>query len=249
MTKMIKKLAIIIPAFNEANNLDGLLPRFHKAVKQLSQHQIESELIVINDGSSDGTAEIAGKNNITVVSHPFNLGICAALHTGFLYALQTDSDCLITVDADGQHNPEDIDYLINEFIKGEADVIIGSRFVKKTGYKKDFLRFSGIKLFSILVHLLTNITIHDVTSGFRVYGYRAINFLSRHFPQDYPDAEILILLNSSGFTIREVPLEMNARLQGKSQHTLKSAVLYPLKNLLTILIVLIRTIQNKKANL
>lgn len=246
---MIKKLTIVIPAFNEADNLDNLLPRFQNAVKELSRHQINSELVVVDDGSSDTTAEKTKKQNITVVSHPFNLGVCAALHTGFLYALENNSDVLITVDADGQHNPEDIYYLISEFEKRNADVIIGSRFVKKTGYKKDLLRFSGIKLFSVLVYLLTRKTIFDVTSGFRVYSYKSIQFLSRHFPQDYPDAEILILLNKSGFNIEEVPLQMNPRMQGKSQHNLKSAFLYPFKNILAILIVLIRTIQKKKVNL
>ncbi|MDZ7725239.1 MAG: glycosyltransferase family 2 protein [candidate division KSB1 bacterium] len=245
---MIKKLTIVIPAYNEADNLEQLFPRFHKAVQDLRAKQIDAEMVVVNDGSSDATAAKSRENHVTVVSHPFNLGVCAALHTGFLYALENDSDALITVDADGQHNPEDIHYLIREFEKRNSDVIIGSRFVEKTGYKKEFLRFSGIKLFSVLVKLLTHLTIHDVTSGFRVFDKKAIRFLSNHFPEDYPDAEILILLNKSGFKVEEVPIEMNPRMQGTSQHNLKSALLYPFKNLLTILIVLIRTLQKKRAN-
>jgi glycosyltransferase involved in cell wall biosynthesis len=242
-----RKLTLVIPALNEAENLALLFPRFKQVISVLQQQNIDAELLVVNDGSSDSTAEIASQNGATVISHPFNLGVCAALHSGFLYALQNKSDFLITVDADGQHNPEDIIKLINAFINHRnMDVIIGSRFLQETGYKKSGCRFVGIRLFSALVYSLTKLHIYDVTSGFRVFGHRAIRFLAANFPQDYPDAEILILLSKSGYRIEEFALSMNPRMFGRSQHNFKTAITYPFKNMIAIIVVLLRTLFHKQ---
>ena len=240
------KLTMVIPALNEAENLVLLFPRFRQAAALLREQEVDAELVLVDDGSSDETAEIARRNGAVVISHPFNLGVCAALHTGFLYAVKNQSDILITVDADGQHNPEDINDLVAEFNRRRVDVLIGSRFVKDTGYKKSAFRFAGIKMFSALVYSLTKLTVHDVTSGFRVFGQRAVRFLAANFPQEYPDAEILILLHKSGFRIEEYALSMNPRLFGTSQHNFKTAVVYPFKNLIAIIVVLLRTFRQKR---
>jgi glycosyltransferase involved in cell wall biosynthesis len=241
-----RKLTLVIPALNEAENLVLLFPRFKQVVSLLREQEIDAELLVVNDGSSDNTAEIAQQNGAIVISHPFNLGVCAALHTGFLYALQNRSDFLITVDADGQHNPEDIVNLVTEFNRRGVDVLIGSRFVKETGYKKSAFRFAGIRMFSALVYSLTKLHIYDVTSGFRVFGLQAICFLAVNFPQEYPDAEILILLSKSGYRIEEFALRMNPRMFGTSQHNFKTAVIYPFKNMIAIVVVLLRTLRHKQ---
>lgn len=241
-----RKLTLVIPALNEAENLVLLFPRFKQVVSLLRDQKIDAELLVVNDGSTDNTAEISRQNGAVVVSHPFNLGVCAALHTGFLYALQNKSDFLITVDADGQHNPEDIVNLVTEFNSRGVDVLIGSRFVKETGYKKSAFRFAGIRMFSALVYSLTKLHIYDVTSGFRVFGLQAIRFLAVNFPQEYPDAEILILLSKSGYRIEEFALRMNPRMFGTSQHNFKTAVIYPFKNMIAIVVVLIRTLRHKQ---
>lgn len=240
------KLTMVIPALNEAENLVLLFPRFKRVVELLQEQQIDAVMAVVDDGSSDNTAQIARENGAVVISHPFNLGVCYALHTGFLFALNNGSDFLITVDADGQHNPEDVVNLVSEFVTRKIDVLIGSRFVRDTGYKKSAFRFAGIRMFSELVYSLTRLRIHDVTSGFRVFGRRAIQFLSKNFPQEYPDAEILILLHKSGFRIEEYALSMNPRLFGTSQHNFKTAVVYPFKNLIAIIVVLLRTFRQKQ---
>ncbi|MBN1559740.1 glycosyltransferase family 2 protein [candidate division KSB1 bacterium] len=241
-----RKLTLVIPALNEAENLVLLFPRFKQVVSRLQKQNIEVELLLVNDGSTDSTAEVARQNGAVVISHPFNLGVCAALHSGFLYARQKKSDFLITVDADGQHNPEDIVNLIDEFLRRKVDVLIGSRFLQETGYKKNACRFFGIRLFSLLVYSLTKLKIYDVTSGFRVFGERAIRFLAVNFPQDYPDAEILILLSKSGYRIEEFALSMNPRMFGRSQHNFKTAVTYPFKNMIAIIVVLLRTLFHKQ---
>ncbi len=241
-----QKIALIIPAFNEAENLPVLFPRFRQVVASLEDKGYDAEMVVINDGSSDDTAEIAKRNGAFVVSHPFNLGVCAALHSGFLYGVRNDVDILITVDADGQHNPEDIIYLVDEFSQNDYNVLIGSRFIEDTGYKKEFFRFAGIKAFSLLVKGITNLQIYDVTSGVRVFDGDVIKFLAKNFPQEYPDAEVLIMLSKFGFKIGEKPLSMNPRLHGTSQHNFKTALTYPFKNLIAIVVVLLRSLRSKE---
>jgi glycosyltransferase involved in cell wall biosynthesis len=239
-------IVLIIPAFNEAENLPLLFPRFKHVVASLEEIGYNAKMVVINDGSSDDTASISKQNGADIVSHPFNLGVCAALHSGFLYGVRNDVDILITVDADGQHNPEDIIYLINEFSNGAENVLIGSRFIKNTGYKKEFFRFAGIKAFSLLVKAVTKLEIHDVTSGFRVFDKDVIKFLAKNFPQEYPDAEVLIMLSKFGFKVGEKPLSMNPRLHGTSFHNWRTALTYPFKNLIAIIVVLLRSLRSKE---
>jgi len=240
-----RKLTLVVPALNEADNLVQLFPRFQRVVDALKQDNIGVDMVVVDDGSTDDTALVAKSQGAEVVSHPFNLGVCFALHTGFLFALQNNSDFLITVDADGQHNPEDIIALVQAFSQRDADVLIGSRFLQETGYKKDAFRFVGIQLFSLVVYLLTKRRLYDVTSGFRVFGRSAIQFLAKNFPQEYPDAEILILLSKSGYKVEEFALSMNQRISGTSQHNFMTSVVYPFKNLIAIIVVLLRTIRHK----
>ncbi|NLP11043.1 glycosyltransferase family 2 protein [bacterium] len=243
------RVALIVPAYNEEHNLTRLVERFRAVREQLAGLAMEAELVLINDGSMDGTARVGRENGFTVLSHPFNLGVCGALHTGFMYALQSGHDCLITIDADGQHNPEDISTMVAELRRESADLVIGSRFLINTGYKKNLARYTGIVLFSWIVKLLTDQTISDVTSGFRMFTRKAIEFLANHFPQDYPDAEMLILLSKSRFTIREIPVQMNPRMSGRSQHNFITSLFYPFKNLIAIVVVLIRTFLAKKEEL
>ena len=244
------KIALIVPAFNEEKNLSQLVPRFNNVCSLLESNNFAVEIVLINDGSNDNTEKVARQNGFTVISHPFNLGVCAALQTGFIYAQNKQHDCLITIDADGQHNPEDVLLLLKEFEIGKTDVVIGSRFLHQTNYKKNIPRYIGIKMFSAIVKLLTHKIINDVTSGFRIFNRKAISFLAKNFPTDYPDAEMLILLSKFGFSIKEVSLEMNPRLSGQSQHRFHKAIFYPFKNLVAICVVLIRSVlwNKKEAN-
>ncbi|MDZ7369789.1 MAG: glycosyltransferase family 2 protein [candidate division KSB1 bacterium] len=245
MSQEKKRLSIIIPAYNEAQNLKMLLPRFTSVLKEMQKSGFQTDMAVVNDGSSDETAEIASAAGLTVISHPFNLGYSAAVHTGFMHAMRSDSDLLLTIDADGQHNPEDILLLVSDFLQHPVDLLIGSRFLEDRGYRKSLLRFAGITLFSKIIRLVTGAEIRDVTSGFRLYGKRALRYLAKNFPQDYPEYETLIILLKTGCKIKELPLSMNQRLYGTSMHSSWKAVVYPFKNLLIIFVVLLRTLHRK----
>ncbi len=235
-----KKITIVIPALDEEKNLPHLIPRFQNAAKSLLESGFQPELVLIDDGSTDQTSRIAKDHGFSVVSHPYNLGVCAALQTGFLFAVQSDSDFLITIDSDGQHNPEDISLLLKNHLEHDADITIGSRFINETGYEKQLSRYIGILLFSFIIKMFTGKKIHDITSGFRVFSKKAIKFLANHFPQDYPDAEILILLARFGYRIQEFPVGMNARVHGKSMHNFFTSIIYPFKNVIAIFAVLLR---------
>ncbi len=243
-----KKIVLIIPAYNEAANLPQIAASLIKVRSQLSQEGYLCELVVIDDGSADQTAQVAANLGATVISHPYNLGVCAALHTGFLFAKEADADLAVTFDADGQHNPEDVRTLLRHHLATGEDVVIGSRFVADSGYRKNIARYMGIQLFSIVVKLLTKKKIYDITSGFRLFTRPVIHYLAEDFPQNYPDAEILISLIKSGFSIVEIPIPMQQRLSGQSQHSLFRSIIYPFKNLIAILIVLIRLYVSKRRN-
>ena len=235
-----KRITIIIPAYNESENLPKVLPRFVPICADLSSMNYETEILVINDGSSDNTEEIALQLGAKVISHPFNLGYGASLQTGYRYADRAKSQIVVTIDADGQHNPEDILKLLRVFIQNDDDVVIGSRFIQKSNYKISIMKKIGVNLFSFVAKLLTNKKIYDVTSGFQVIKREPMLFLMDDFPHDYPDVEIIILLTKSGYKIEEVQVTMNQRISGKSMHTFLSSIKYPFRSIIAIIVVLLK---------
>ncbi len=238
-----ERLTVVIPAFNEAKNLELLLPRYKEVIAALEEQNIDGELIVVDDGSGDETAAVCRRFGVPVLRHPFNLGYSGALQSGFSYALRRNSDLLLTADADGQHLPEEIPRLVDEFRQRGCDLLIGSRFVEETGYRQGFLRSVGMRLFSEVIRLLTHRRIYDVTSGFRLYNARAVRLLAADFPQDYPEYVTLIALCRAGCSVEELPVTMKQRLSGTSMHNALSSLVYPFKNLMTILVVLLRTLR------
>ncbi len=227
------KTLIIIPAFNEEANIKGV-------IEAVRAHQSDAHIVVVNDGSGDHTLEIAEAQGVTVLSHPFNMGIGATMQTGFKYALRGGFDIAVQVDGDGQHPAEEVGDLIKTLQDNKADLVVGSRFMSRTGYRPSMARGAGMAIFSSLVSFIIGEKVTDTTSGFRASGKRCIEFFSGHYPDDYPEVEALVLLHKKGFRIKETPVKMAQRQGGRSSITPIRSVYYMVKVLLAILVDLIK---------
>jgi glycosyltransferase involved in cell wall biosynthesis len=198
-------------------------------------------VLVIDDGSEDATAAEAASAGAVALSLPANCGYGTALQTGYKYAVRHGYELVGQIDADGQHQAEFLSAMLDVLHDDGADVVVGSRFLAKDGhYETPFARSLGIRLFARLASLATGQVVTDPTSGFQVMrGEIARLFSSDVFPVDYPDADILILLNRTGYRVREVPVQMRPS-PGTSMHSSQSTPYYVYKMLLSILVTLLR---------
>lgn len=222
------RVLIVVPAHDEEESLPRTLAEVRAAAPGV-------DLLVVDDGSRDRTAEVARAAGVPVVRHPVNLGVGAALQTGFRWAVERDYDIGVQLDADGQHDPAYLEALLAPVRDGRCDVSIGSRYVERTEYRAPMSRRLGMLLFSGVVRLALGQRIADTTSGFRAYG-RAVMEVGQHdFPKDFPDAPLLIQLTRRGFRLLEVPVRMRERQAGQSFYTLGKSLYYPYKNLVASL--------------
>jgi glycosyltransferase involved in cell wall biosynthesis len=219
---------IIIPAHNEHESLPSTLD-------DLKSKAPEFDVLVVDDGSHDGTSAVAKGRGVPVVRHAVNLGVGGALQTGFRWAVDHGYDIGVQLDADGQHDPADLRTLLAPVIAGECDVSIGSRYVQQTAYRAPVARRFGMLLFSGVVRLALGQRIADTTSGFRAYARPVMEVCQWDFPRDFPDAPLLIMLGRRGFRLREVPAQMHERKAGRSFYTLGKSLYYPYKNLIASL--------------
>ena len=230
------KILVIIPAYNEAENIRGVILSVKKEVPH-------ADVIVINDGSSDATSQVAKGLGVRVVDLPYNMGIGAAMQTGYIYAAVNGYDIAVQVDGDGQHPPDQIQKVISPVIEGKADIAIGSRFLGEGEYVPSLARSVGIKTFSLMLSLITGQKVTDPTSGFRAVNKDVIKFFARNYPEDYPEVEAVVLLHKAGFRIMEAPVRMEARVWGKSSITYVRALYYMVKVSLAVLIDLMKRVE------
>jgi hypothetical protein len=216
---------VLIPAYNEQAAIRGVVSGVRLAMPQ-------ADILVVDDGSGDNTAQEAEAAGALVVRHPINLGIGGTVQTGLKFARRADYDAVIRLDGDGQHNASDIPVLYSILQTGQADVVIGSRFLSSTERGAMHIPFSrrmGIQLFAWMVSLLTGKQATDTTSGFFALNRRAIQALAVYMPQDYPEVESRIVLHKAGLTTLELPARMRARLSGVSSIDNWRSVYYALK--------------------
>ncbi|MGZ3558163.1 MAG: glycosyltransferase family 2 protein [Thermodesulfobacteriota bacterium] len=224
-----KRALVIIPAFNEEGSLD-------RVVRGVNTHLPQAHVLVVNDGSTDRTSEKAKASGATVLDLPFNLGIGGAMQAGYRYAYEKAYDIAIQVDADGQHDPEEIRKLLAALEVQKVDVAIGSRFIESSEYKGSIMRRIGIAIFSGVISTIVRQKITDPTSGFRASNRRAIQLFASNYPQDYPEPEVLILLHQCHLKMGEVPVGMSKRYFGESSITKIRSVYYMVKVLLAIFV-------------
>ncbi len=228
------KPLILLPAYNEGLYLD-------KVIRGIQKEAPGFPILVVDDGSQDTTVKTAKKLGAKVISLPFNCGYGVAIQTGFRYAMNNDYNLVVQMDADGQHDPKSIKFLLKEIINNPIDVVIGSRFLTNESYKPSLPRRLGIKFFALLASIIIRQKITDPTSGYQVLKNDAIRFVaSDWYPPDYPDADFIILLHKCGFRIQEVPVKMHSGPKHKSMHNGSKPMYYIFKMFLSIFITLLR---------
>lgn len=223
------KRLIIIPAYNEEDSIEA-------TVLGIQEKMSGFEYVVINDCSTDATRQICEKNNFNVVNLPINLGIGGAVQTGYIYARDNGYDIAVQMDGDGQHDAGFIQEMAAHLEQNNADLVIGSRFIKKEGFQSSRLRRAGILYFTWLIKLCTGHTITDPTSGYRMAGRRVIEMFAQDYPKDYPEPETVVKILRHGFHVEEIPVIMRERQGGVSSISMIKSVYYMLKVTLAILI-------------
>lgn len=224
---------VIIPAYNESKNIK-------RVIEEIRQYNPDTDILVVDDCSSDNTGRIAKNTGVKVIRHVFNSGYGAALQTGYKYAIYKNYDIVAQIDGDGQHDPSYLDDLFEKLQKNGFDFVIGSRFsASPRKYHMSFLRKLGMRFFQLLIYLFINKKISDPTSGYQVLGKEVFSLFANGnvFPSDYPDADVIVLLHYAGFHVTEVPVVMYENTTGQSMHSGFKPLYYVVKMLLSLFIV------------
>lgn len=232
---MQKKILIIVPAYNEEESIQNVLKSLHAA-------SMPYDIIVINDGSTDATSQLAKEiKNTIVIDLPTNIGIGGAVQTGFKYAYRNNYDIVVQFDGDGQHEAKEIIKIVTPIIINNTNCVIGSRFLDTTeGFQSTFIRRVGIKVFEYINSILINQKITDNTSGFRAYNRDAIKLFAYDYPMDYPEPEAVIMLGKNNYSIEEISVLMHERTGGESSISGLKPIYYMTKVLLSIFMTYLR---------
>jgi len=240
---MTKKIAAIVPAYNEEKAIIAVVNDICAVAKQ---NNLEIDVIVVNDFSSDSTAEIISELPCIALHLPINLGIGGAVQTGFKYAFENNYEYALQIDGDGQHPANEIPKLIKKALEDNADVVIGSRFIDKSGFQSSLLRRIGINYFKWLNYFLVGIKINDSTSGFRLINKKVMENVCENYPDEYPEPETIVIYSLNNYKISEVSVTMKSRQGGISSIGKFASVYYMLKVTLSSVCSFIRIKYQKK---
>ena len=229
----LRRIAIV-PAFNEEGNVG-------RVIDELRAFDPGLDIVVISDGSIDRTALLAEEHGAHVIRLPFNLGIGGAVQTGFRYAWEEGYDLVVRVDGDGQHDPSQLDRVLGPVLRGEADIVVGSRFAGDAdGYRSSRTRRVGIRFLAWMVSRIVGQRVTDTTSGFQALDREAIALFARDYPHDYPEVEATIMVFRHRLRLLEVPVTMRERGGGRSSITALRSIYYMVKVSLAIFVGLFR---------
>jgi hypothetical protein len=238
------RVLVIIPAYNEQDALGDVLDE----VASLDLPGIET--IVVDDGSTDATADVAHARGARVLQLSRNLGIGGAVQAGLRVAHRERFDCAVQLDGDGQHPPRELPALLDGLhLASRPDLVIGTRYARNgTAPESDHERFQSTRMRRLgswwlrsLLRGLAGIRVSDPTSGFRVYGTRALALFSATYPYDFPEPESLAVARAAGLRVAEVPVAMRPRQGGSSSISGLSAPYYMLKVTIAIVLTYLRT--------
>ena len=226
-------LLVVIPAFNEEASVGDVV----RAVRSVLPG---TPVVVVDDGSVDGTSEVARQAGAELLRLPHHLGLGGAVQTGYRFAFEHGYQCVVRVDSDGQHNPSQIPLLLEKLRSGEVDMVTGSRFLAANGYPVQAVRRLGGLIFSAVLYPILGKRITDPTSGFAAVNRRALEIFSRSFPLEYPEIEALVVLQRKALRFCEVPVKMFPRRAGRSTIGSLQAVYYMFRVLLGVLVNIIK---------
>jgi len=225
---------VFIPAWNEEASIAEVIASVREAIP-------DSDILVVDDGSVDGTAARARAAGARVASLPFNQGLGAALQTGYLYALREGYEFCAHLDADGQHPPEEVARLLEEVRDDRADLVIGSRYsdpssAEADDYQATLSRRIGISVFRFFLSAATHQRFTDTTSGMRAANRRVMKLFSENYSPDFAEIESLQLAVREGLRVEEVPVRMLERTGGTSFLTPVRSAFFIFKGLVVILV-------------
>jgi hypothetical protein len=213
------EILIVVPAYDEEGGIQEVLRR---VPDEVLGHEVKT--VVVDDGSNDATAEIARAEGVPVVTHVVNRGQGDALRTGFAIAQTERSQVVVNLDADGQYKPEELDRLVKPVVEGEADFVLGSRFM---GYYQEAgsARHVGVVFFSRMISLLTGVKVSDCTNGYRAIRVSELHKLNLR--EDRFNAnEIILEALKHKLRFEQVPVSMMSRAAGETKKPARLA--YPL---------------------
>ncbi len=227
------KKIVIIPAYNEISNI-------RTTVQDILDHAPGFDYVIINDCSQDGTMRFCTEQGMNIINLPVNLGIGGAVQTGYLYAWRNGYDVAVQFDGDGQHDASYLNEMADFLQEQQADMVIGSRYIKKEGFQSSGIRQFGIRYFSALIKLLTGKRVTDPTSGMRMVNRDVMKIYSEDYPVDYPEPESVVTILRMGKKVSEIPVIMRERQGGVSSISPRKAVYYMIKVTLAILMECLR---------
>lgn len=228
------RVLAVLPAWNEAQCVGPV-------VSELRQHHPHLDVLVVDDGSEDTTAQQAKGAGALVCQLPFNLGVGGAMRAGYRYAYRNGYDVVVQVDADGQHDPRYLSTLLAN-LSLDADIVIGARFAGLGNYPARGPRRWAMTMLASVLSRLAHTRLTDVTSGFRVTNRRAIGVFAQHYPAEYlgDTVESLVIALRTGCRVTQVPVEMRCRAGGNASQTTFRATLYLARAMVALSLALVR---------
>lgn len=229
-----RRVLVVVPAWNEEQVIADVLSELRSAVPEL-------DVLVVDDGSTDNTTHVARATGVAVVSLPFNIGVGGAMRAGFLYAVRNGYDGVVQVDADGQHDPAQIELLVDAL--EDADVVVGSRFAGAGQYVARGPRRWAMRVLAWALSRLCRTSLTDVTSGFRATGPRAIGLLARYYPPEYlgDTVESLVVVQKARLAVKEVAVVMRPRAGGVPSQSAVTAAIYLGRAMLVLVLAVLRS--------
>lgn len=234
------RLLVIIPAFNEQEALGGLLRELQALP---AAPGVVLETVVVDDGSADRTTAVARASGARLLRLCKNLGIGGAVQAGLQLAHREGFDAAVQIDGDGQHPPSELHRLI-EAARGQArpDLVVGTRYRDHaSGFRSTALRRLGSAWLRMVLCVVTRLGVSDPTSGFRLYGARALELFADTYPYDFPEPESLAMARAAGLTVAEVPVTMRDRQGGHSSISGVTSIYYMLKVTVAVVLAYLRT--------
>ncbi|HEY5949279.1 MAG TPA: glycosyltransferase family 2 protein [Kofleriaceae bacterium] len=234
------RVLLIIPAYNEQDALGGLLSEIRALP---ASDGLSLETLVIDDGSADRTAEIAAQGGARVIRLCRNVGIGGAVQSGLRIAFRERFDAAVQIDGDGQHPPSEIARLLEPARAATPpDLIVGTRYRDKTNFRSTPMRRLGSWWLRVVLRMIARIKVSDPTSGYRVYGPRALRLFSDTYPYDFPEPESLAIARAAGLSVAEVPVQMRERQGGRSSIAGLSTIYYMFKVTIAVVLTYMRTL-------